>query len=62
MVKYSLSWRENIPKPLHKKGPDTDPNNYRGIVISSCLSKLFSRILYNRIDEHIKTNNILHIK
>ena len=58
--KYPSSWRENILKPLHKKGSDTDPNNYRGIVVSSCLSKLFSKILYNRIDDHVKLPNLIN--
>lgn len=58
--KYPSQWRENLLKPIHKKGSDTDPRNYRGIVISSCLSKLFSRILHNRIEKHIIDNDIMN--
>ena len=58
--KYPSQWRENLLKPIHKKGNDTDPKNYRGIVISSCLSKLFSKILHNRIEKHINDNNIMN--
>ena len=58
--KYPSQWRENLLKPIHKKGSDTDPRNYRGIVISSCLSKLFSRILHNRIEKHITDNDIMN--
>ena len=58
--KYPSQWRENLLKPIHKKGNDTDPRNYRGIVISSCLSKLFSKILHNRIEKHISDNSIMN--
>ena len=47
-------------KPIHKKGNDADPKKYRGIVISSCLSKLFSKILHNRIEKHISDNSIMN--
>ena len=46
-------------KPLFKSSSENDPSNYRGISICSCLSKLFSRILYNRFDKYIGDNNIL---
>ena len=55
--KYPFQWREH---PIHKKGNDTDPRNYRGIVISSCLSKLFAKILHNRIEKHISDNSIMN--
>lgn len=57
---YPSSWRESILKPIFKKGKDDDPNNFRGIAISSCISKLFSRILYNRLDYFISQENIMH--
>ena len=52
-------WRENFIKPLFKGGDMNDPSCYRGIVISSCLSKLFTRIMFNRLDEYLKNNNII---
>ena len=58
--KYPSQWRENLLKPIHKKGNDTDPRNYRGIVFLSCLSKLFSKILHNRIEKHISDNSIMN--
>lgn len=57
--KYPVEWTESIIKPLFKAGSETDPNNYRGISISSCLSKLFSRVLYNRMDKFVTEHNIL---
>ena len=41
---YPSQWSESFIKPMFKSGSENDPSNYRGIFISSCLSKLFSRI------------------
>ena len=49
--KYPLKWTRNLPITLHKGGLTDKPDNYRGISISSCLSKLFSTVLYFRILE-----------
>lgn len=54
--KYPFNWRENILKPLYKKGNETNLSNHRGIAISSCLSKRFARVLYNRIEIHVNKN------
>ena len=58
--KYPSQWRENLLKPIHRKGNDTDPTNFKGAVISSCLSKLFSKILHNRIEKHISDNSLMN--
>ena len=36
------------------------PNNYRGITINSCLSKLFNSILNNRLVIFLRENKILN--
>ena len=56
---YPTQWSESMIKPLFKSGSENDPSNYRGISISSCLSKLFSRILYNHLDTYIGDKDIL---
>ena len=58
---YPSLWRENFIKPLFKGGCSNDPSCYRGIAISSCLSKFFIRIhvLYNRLDKYLEKNNII---
>ena len=49
-------WCEGLISPIHKNGDKSDPNNYRGICVSSCVGKLFCSILNRRIlnflDEH----------
>ena len=49
--KYFLKWTRNLLIILHKRGLPDKPDNYRGISISSCLSKLFITVLYFRILE-----------
>ena len=49
--KYPSKWARNLLITLHKGGLTDDSDNYRGISISSCPSKLFSSVLYFRILE-----------
>ena len=41
-------WVLGMIVPLFKDGLRTDPNNYRGITLMSCLGKLFLSILNTR--------------
>ena len=36
-----------------------DTNNYRGIAISSCFSKLFCNIFFNRLNKYLEDNSII---
>ena len=36
--------------PLHKSKDLTDPNNFRGVAVSSCLGKLFNKVLNTRLE------------
>ncbi len=42
-------WSQGLITPIHKSRDKLDPNNFRGICVSSNLGKLFSSILNNRI-------------
>ena len=46
---YPDDWCKAIIVPVYKKGDTSDPNNYRGISLLSCISKLLGKILNNRI-------------
>ena len=52
-------WATSFIVPLHKGGTDTVPSNYRGLSVTSCLGKLFSAILNNRLSKSIEENNML---
>ena len=41
-------------------GAKSDPSNYRGMCIASCLGKLFSSILNQRLLDYVKSLDILH--
>lgn len=43
---------------IHKSGSKYDPNNYLGIILTSCLGKLFSTVLYKRIKAQLELNNV----
>jgi hypothetical protein len=45
---YPELWRENYIKPVFKGGCLNNPSNYRGLALSSCFGKFFSKILHNK--------------
>ncbi len=52
-------WNQGLITPIHKSGDKLDPNNFRGICVSSNLGKLFSSILNNRIVNFLNEHNVL---
>ena len=54
------NWSECIIIPIVKnKGDSKDPENYRPITLLSCVGKLFTSILNERLNKHINQNEIL---
>ena len=49
-------WSEGIISLIFKSGDKFDPNNYRGICVSSCLGKLFCSILNTRLISFLQLN------
>ena len=54
------TWCGGLITPIYKSRGRSDPANYRGICVSSCLGKLFCSILNQRLLEYIVSLNILH--
>ena len=52
------SWSEGLIIPLHKKGSVDSVENYRGITLLSVISKLFTRILNNRLSHWAEDNSV----
>ena len=46
---FPESWSEGLIVPLRKKGSLNGVNNYRGITLFSCIGKLFTRIINNKL-------------
>ena len=42
-------WNEGLIIPIHKKGDKLNTDNYSGIIISSCIGKLFLKVMTSRI-------------
>ena len=53
-------WCQGLITPIYKSGDKSDPTNYRGICVSSCLGKLFCSILNQRLYLYFRENKILH--
>jgi hypothetical protein len=53
-------WSEGYIVPLYKSGCRSDPGNYRGICISSCLGKFFTSILNYRLNTFLEEQEILN--
>ena len=57
---YPSNWCEGLITPIFKSGDNTDPGNYRGICVSSCLGKFFSSIINQRLLEFLEEKKLLH--
>ena len=57
---FPSSWCEGSDTPIFKSGVHSDPNNYRGICVSSCLANCFCSILNQRLFCFIEGTNSLH--
>ena len=49
MTSGMYPWHTSIITPIYKSGNPFSPDNYRAIAVSSCMGKLFSGILLDRL-------------
>ena len=56
---FPTQWAEGIIVPLHKSGGVDAPNNYRGITLNSCISKLFTLLLNTRLTAMCEEKEII---
>ena len=56
---YPLIWSLGIIVPIHKGGELDDPNNFRGITLNSCLSKLFTFLLNVRLSNYCEEKGLI---
>ena len=58
---FPTEWNLGVIKPIYKqKGDKKSPANYRGITLTSCLGKLFTCILQNRLNKFIEKHDVLN--
>jgi len=56
---FPSNWSKGIIVPVFKKDNPNDVNNYRGITLVSCFSKIFTGILNKRLSTWAENNNIV---
>jgi fructose-1,6-bisphosphatase/inositol monophosphatase family enzyme len=61
-VTFPTRLKYAILKPLLKKRDKENIANYRPISLLTSFSKVFERIIYDRLLKHIETNNILAVE
>ena len=56
---FPEDWSRSVIVPIFKGGNSSDPQNYRGISLLSVISKLFSSVLTNRLQNWVEDNGKL---
>jgi len=57
---FPCSWEESVIIPLHKKGDYENPENYRGISLTSVFSKVYLHILNSRLQDWADENGVIY--
>ena len=56
---FKKKWSMSIVVPIYKKGDRNDPNSYRGISLTSILSKVFVHVLSSRLKSWAEVNELI---
>lgn len=56
---FPSSLKYSLIKPLYKKGDKNDMNNYRPITLIPVLSKIFEKVMFNKLYNFVTSFNIL---
>ena len=56
---YPSSWATGYITPIFKTGDSSQPENYRGITITSNVGKLFNLVLNSRLDKFLEENKLI---
>ena len=55
-----LEWNTGFVTPIFKGGDQHEMNNYRGITVTSNLSKLFTKIMNSRLTKYLDKNKMIN--
>ena len=57
---FPSCWKPTTIIPIHKPGkPTSPPSFFRPISLTSCISKLFERLILSRLTFHLESNHLL---
>ena len=57
---FPSCWKLTTIIPIHKPGkPTSSPSSFRPISLTSCISKLFERLILSRLTFHFESNHLL---
>ena len=59
VLQSGRDWLIGIIKPIQKKGDINDPDYYRGITLLSCLERIFTYIINERLTAFMNSKHIL---
>ena len=60
--KFPSDWKLARISPIFKKGPKTDPGNYRPVSILPVISKFMERIVFNQFYTYLNENKLLRVE
>ena len=55
---FPHAWSKSIIVPIHKKGDKNNPDNYRGVALTSVVSKIYTHILNKRLNNWAEEEEI----
>ena len=58
---FPVDWNISVLSVIHKNGSLYDCNSCRGISISICLGRLFTKILQTRISKYLEDHDIIRM-
>ncbi|XP_063442678.1 uncharacterized protein LOC134722974 [Mytilus trossulus] len=53
-------WSDGYISTIHKSSDITNPNNYRGITVTSAIGKVFNSVLNSRFDDFLLKHKLIH--
>ena len=52
-------WRVSNITPIYKKGPKSEPGNYRPVNLTSAVCKLMERVVKDELEVHLEQNSLI---